>query len=307
VKPYLIRLSAFFLFALLFYIGYVILSGLLLPDFIQRNLIYTLGGNGFTYTRLQEAKNAGQVDILFLGSSRAYRGFDTRIFEKAGFSAFNLGSSNQTPIQTLYLLKKYLDCLHPKIIVFEVNPDIFSNNGVESAIDMISNERMNLSMINMAAEINDIKVWNTLIYATFRKSIGMDDHIIETKNKNNQSYIPDGYVQNTDQYYHNETGNTYVCHLNKRQMTAFEKIMHTIKTEKINIILVQAPVVSSLYRTCSENEKFDHLMLQQETYYNFNKLLNLSDSLDFYDGQHLNQRGVQKLNGEILKIVMEKK
>lgn len=307
MKQYLFKLTQVFLFCSVFYIFFIIIAGLFLPNYLRKNLLYVRGGNGHSLTRLSEVKNTMDVDILFIGSSRCYRGFDPRIFEKAGYKTFNLGSSNQTPVQSRFLLEKYLKQLNPALIIMEVNPDVFSNNGVESAIDIISNENMDFSLLKMAVEINDIKVWNTFIFALFSKGTGLENNFTEEKYKEGQIYIPGGYVQNTDQHFHNEIGNTYVCNLNKKQLKAFENIMTWVHASNIKILLVQSPVVASLYSACTENENFDFLMHQKAAYFNFNKILNLTDSLDFYDGQHLNQNGVEKLNGEILKIVMGNK
>ena len=82
------------------------------------------------FTRLKEVKTVKNVDILFLGSSHTYRGFDTSIFHDCGYSAFNLGSSSQTPIQTLTLANRYLKQLNPKLVVLEVYPGNFTGDGV---------------------------------------------------------------------------------------------------------------------------------------------------------------------------------
>ena len=88
-------------------------------------------------TRLNEVKNIKNIDILFLGSSHTYRGFDTRVFKKNGYNSFNLGSSSQSPIQTLTLTKRYLNQLNPKLIVYEVYPTTFTIDGIESSLDII--------------------------------------------------------------------------------------------------------------------------------------------------------------------------
>jgi len=303
MKKFLSDIIQFLFFLFIFYVCFIVISGHFFPDFLRRNLIYTLGGNGFTYTRLKEVKDLSHVDVLLLGSSRAYRSFDTRIFDTAGLTSFNLGTSNQTPIQSLYLLEKYLEKLKPATIVFEVNPDIFSNNGVESAIDIISNEKMNVSLLKMAIDINHIKVWNTLIYSTFRKSTGLENSFIEGNQKTDQKYIKGGYVLSLTENFDQDAGNSYVCHLDRKQLDAFEKILSLVKSANIKILLVQSPVVSALYNSCSENENFDRLVNQRSDYINFNRTLNLTDTLHFTDGQHLNQNGVDIFCNEILKLL----
>ena len=42
-------------------------------------------------------------------------------------------------------------------------------------------------------------------------------------------------------------------------------------------------------------------MQEYSTYYNYNKLLNLNDTLDFYDDDHLNQSGVTVFNQALIK------
>lgn len=281
----------------------MILSGLFLPYFLRPNLIYTLGGNGHTFTRIQEAKTIKKIDILFIGSSRAYRGFDTRMYQREGFSTFNLGTSNQTPIQSLFLLNKYLSQLQPRMIIFEVNPDIFSNDGTESAIDIISNDTPDLAMLKMVWQMNKIRVWNTMIFSTFNKWVGREKKFKEAINKNGQTYIKGGYVSTENNNFDRTKELSYFCKLNKDQLAAFEKIRSMSDRKGIKFLLIQAPVTSALYQTCTENEHFDQLMNERAAYHNYNVLINFKDSVHFSDGQHLNGLGVEMFNKEILKLV----
>ena len=75
-----------------------------MPVWLNNNLIYKQRG-GHLHSRLLEINKHQNVDVLFLGSSHAYRGFDTRIFKESGIASFNLGSSSQAPVQSLLLLK----------------------------------------------------------------------------------------------------------------------------------------------------------------------------------------------------------
>ena len=72
------------------------------------------------YFSIDEAKEVKNVDILILGSSHSYLGIDTRTFNNIGYSAFNLGTTAQTPIQTELLLNRYLNSINPKIIVNKI-------------------------------------------------------------------------------------------------------------------------------------------------------------------------------------------
>ena len=73
-------ISKIFLFLLLLFIIYsslLYVFGGINNSRFKPNLIYKTSHNSI---RLNEVKNKENLDILFLGSSHAYRGFDTRIF-----------------------------------------------------------------------------------------------------------------------------------------------------------------------------------------------------------------------------------
>lgn len=160
MRQFLRSSGQFLLFATAFYVVVLLLWGWLMPARFTPNLRYVAGGYGHMHTRLQEVKTLDSIDILFLGSSHAYRGFDPRIFGDAGYTVFNLGSSAQTPEQTLVLLRKYLPQLHPNMVIFEVYPATFANSGVESSLDLISNSRPDFLTLQMAFSINDIRTYN---------------------------------------------------------------------------------------------------------------------------------------------------
>ena len=79
--------------------------------------------------RFNEVRLYENLDILFIGSSHAYRTFDPRFFNSMGLRTFNLGSTAQTPLNTYYLLKIYAKSLNPIAFVirhlFDVSlPDV---------------------------------------------------------------------------------------------------------------------------------------------------------------------------------------
>lgn len=122
-----------FLFAVIVIITYpllIFLSGYLpISNVLKLNLNYRIGSYGHMFTRINEVKQLdSNVDILFLGSSHSYRGFDPRNFKDK--KTFNLGSSSQTPIQTKILLERYLDNINPKTVIYRsLSRDFFSRRG----------------------------------------------------------------------------------------------------------------------------------------------------------------------------------
>lgn len=280
-----------------------------MPAVFKKNLNYSLGAYGHMHTRLREVEKYKNIDILFVGASNAYRGFDTRIAKAYGYESFNLGSSAQTPVQTKLLLDKYLDVLNPKILMYAVNPVILSNDGVESSLDIIANGNIDSKVLQMAVTINDIKTYNSLVYGLYRHVFNRDKNFKENTVIAENRYIPGGFVERTvtfnkiiDTGRQHKIGFTPVNY----QLEAFENIIDLVKKKGIILILVQAPVTSAALNMYTDNNKIDSFFSGKATYYNFNKLLHLSDTANFYNADHLNQTGVKIFNDSLYIKILKK-
>lgn len=275
------------------------------PDILKKNLNYPLGSSGHMYSRIQNIKELKDVDILFLGSSHAYRGFDPRIFKRYGLNTFNLGSSAQSHLQTEILLKRHLDEIHPKLIIYEVYPGTFSSDGVESSLDIIANDKNDFESIRMAFTQNHIKVYNALIYGfyrdLFKKNVGYKEESIQ----GDDTYIQGGFVEKKLQYFEPMAFDENGWNLTSRQYIFFERVLLLIKERNIPVILVQAPITSSMRRAFLNNDEFDKKMESYGVYYNFNNLINLDDKLHFYNAHHLNQNGVEIFNTKLIEILAQ--
>ena len=306
MRHFIASVLIFLLLLMVIYPVFLFIMGSI-PAIRFPNLAYNLGSYGHLYSRLREAHNFNNVDILFLGSSHAYRGFDVRVFQKYGFLAFNLGSSSQTPIQTQVLLGRYLNTLNPKLVVYAVSPGIFNVDGVESAVDIISNDVNDIRSVGMALKINHLKVYNTLIYGSIRELLGLNSNFIQPVRMEGNgyvdTYISGGYVEkSTESFYsgseeeQQDTGMVFV----KYQLKAFEKIISGLKNRGINYILVYAPVAN--YHA-DINDEFDGIMRQYGQYYNFNKILNLSND-SFYDASHLRQEYAELFSAKVAELIL---
>lgn len=292
------RLAAFSVFSIVLYIILLYVGGEFLPRRFKQNIIYITTHN---YLRLKEVKETTDVDLLFLGSSHAYRGFDTRIFKKAGYDVFNLGSSAQTPTQTLVLLKRYLDQLNPKLVVLEVFPNVFTIDGVESTLDLIANDNNDLNSLELVMHQKNMKVFNTYIYALEKSIMG---YVPDFKLG---SYHKGGYVSQANLRYNTRARpDNSMLILKEKQLKKFEEILEMLKKKKINYVLVQAPITSQMYHSFTNIDEFNEKMSGYGNYYNFNSKLKLNDTLDFYDTHHLNQNGVIIFNTAFLELLEDK-
>jgi len=266
------------------------------------NIVYKQQG-GHMYTRLNEIVNYFNVDVLFIGSSHAYRGFDTRLFDEASISSFNLGSSSQAPVQSYVLLQKYLDKVKPKTIVFEVSPLTFSSDGLESSLDIISNGKIDLYSIGMLFRVNHIKLYNTFLYAAVQQLLHRKTDLVEEKTIGKDTYISGGYVQRNENEF--QLKKSIDKSIKAEQMAAFKKIVKRIKSKGIKLVLVQSPFTQIEYNSYSDNKGFDELMSAHSIYYNFNEMITLNDSVHFYDPNHLNQKGVDVFNKKLIELLVD--
>lgn len=303
MRKFILNLCTFILFTSLFYTVVLFFWEQCLPLKFKPNIKFRMGSYGHMYSRLSEVKNKKDIDILFLGSSHAYRGFDTRIFSNAGLETFNLGSSAQTPFQTNVLLDRYLEKMNPKTVIYEVYPNAFMLDGVESSLDIIANDRNDISSLKMALKINNIKVYNTLLYASTRDLLNLNDSFSELVIKGQDIYIPGGFVEKKIAYSKPNFYRTRDISLNQFQFEAFLKIVTRLKDLDINLILVYAPIQKTNYNSFTNTALFDSMMKSYSEYYNFNEILDLDDSLYFYDSNHLNQAGVEFFNTKLIEIL----
>ena len=304
MKLFIRRLFLFLLFSSIFYICMLFIwNRPFIPNVLRPNFNYPSGGYGHTQTRLNEVKTINTIDILFLGSSHTYRGFDPRIFKAHGFTSFNLGSSAQTPVQTEILLKRYLDKLNPKLIIYEIDPWALISDGIESSLDLISNDQNDLYSYNMAIKLNNIKTYHALLYGTTRDIIQLNNQFLEPFKKGKDTYISGGFVEKEIKYYEPVIIPKSEITVSKKQVEIFKNVINEIKKRKINLQLVYAPISKSLYSSYTNMNYFDSLISSQAQYTNFNKILNLKDSIHFYDDLHLNQNGVTLFNEKLINII----
>ncbi len=304
MKYFIKSLILFSLFTSFTYILMVCLWGDYTGYKLKKNLIYEIGVTGHTYSRLKEAKEVKNVDILFLGASNSFRSFDSRIFQNAGYKTFNLGTNAQTPLQTKVLLNRYLNRINPKIIIYSVAPVLLSIDGVESSLDVFANDRNDLESVKLALKQNNIKVYNTLIYAFYNEMLNRNNNFSESIKHGYDTYIEGGFVENKTHYSAaNKKNEVYYIPFIDKQIKCFENNISMIKKLNFRLIIVYPPNNRFNYKTYTKNDAFDSIMVANAEYYNFNEILELDDSLHFMDNIHLNQNGVELFNKKLIEML----
>lgn len=257
-----------------------------------RNVSYRLGGDDFLYSKSREIASIQQVDVLFLGSSHAYRTFDPRIFAERGISVFNLGSSNQTPLQSEVLLRQYLDSCNPRLVVIEVHPDIIDYDGIESALSLLSNVPPSWHMLPMALRSRNLRVLCTAPYAMLHNLFppsfrSFDEPPVRGVNH----YVSGGYVERDMARYTPSDEPPYHIAPLPAQTAALRRCLNYLDSKAVPFLLVQTPDTRTRLEAYSNLSDFQSLMSSLGPFCALRSDA-LVDTLHFFDSDHLNQRGV---------------
>jgi hypothetical protein len=305
---YLRRLVLFGVFCALAYPVLLVGIGALLRFTYVENLRYPLGDYGHMYTRLKEVKDHGPVDVVFLGSSHAYRGFDPRIWAERGFTSFNLGSSSQTPLQTELIARRYLPALDPRLVILEVYPGTFRSNGAESAVDLIANGPMDGATVRMALRTKNAMVFNTLLYGSMRRTLGLDANYQEDPVKVYDRYVPHGYVERIEgNFTPNDDLLPELTEPFPRQVEAFDRLLGFLRESGYPVVLVETPMTRWMYTGLyTDHDTFAARMDSLAPYVDMNGKVDLDDGSHFFTMDHMNQAGVVRFD-KVLLDTMEQR
>lgn len=281
----------------------------------RTNIKSTTGGYGASLLRYREALTYGKVDLVFLGSSHCYRGFDPRLFSEAGISSFNLGSSSQSPVNSYYLLKDFSPYLQPKIIILELYWATLNSNGIESSIDIISNSNLSNNNFKMALKSSSISPSLTWLYQKFHRiNYPLEKEILLPSKVD--CYISGGYVETT----RNTNASTIITRNNTilkdfTQLNYVDSIYNFCHSNNIDLFLVIAPVnkaiTKSIYNYNNRIEEMEIFAYKRNLIFlDFNSTqlyesVNWDVKGDWYDNSHLTHSGVEKFNHYILENYQE--
>ncbi len=296
----------FTVFASLFYAVILSLWSWKMPDYMAKNVRNCIGCYGHLNTRVKEIPKYKDIDVLILGSSHAYRGFDTRVFEKEGLKAFNLGSSSQSPMQSYILLHQYLDQLNPKLVVLEVYAGTLGIDGVESSLDLAANNKMDFNYLRTLPDLKNIRSVNSAIYGSFREFLGLNDDFVEDSIQAEDRYVKGGFVETEFRQNPWKNEKTKPWDINPTQIKYLKKNIQFLKDKKVPYLLVQTPITQKLYNSKTNNEEIDRMLSELGEYKNFQGELELNDTIDFYDSNHLNQPAVERFSTYFIQYLKKK-
>ncbi|HMX86746.1 MAG TPA: hypothetical protein PKD14_12475, partial [Saprospiraceae bacterium] len=286
------------IFTVLFYIRP---SGV---PFIYRATQGNVSQGGGTWVKLKNFDATRKWDIIVLGSSHAYRGYDPTLFSRYGISMYNLGTSNQHMRCTYYIAKNHINRNNCKLILLDVYDRAFCSQQLESMSDLIQNAADDKTAIDIAFSTPDIRVINMLALRYFNKTIPLlntDTTGFINGYKENRKYLNPVIADSI------KLENKYKT--NPLQVKYLIKLLTYFKSQGIPVVAAEHPL-PSLY-TVREHTKF--ISDIQPVFNQFNVPF-LDHTYDpdiagklcyFFDPTHLNFRGVSKYNERLLKELVQ--
>jgi hypothetical protein len=299
------RFLLFSVYSVLIYLLLMSCTLLLLPTKYGQFFNYSFGLKGNLDLRLSQIDTLHQVDVLILGASDAYRGYDPRIFAQQNIRCFNLGSSVQTPIQTEILLQRYLKKIQPKLVIYNVHTSLLTNTGTEASGDLIFHAPFGHELWDLVSKTKNLKVFHTW---WLKKSMNLVGHNepIPGRFVAEDEYIDGGYVINHNFHQMNfSEGPENKISLPKidYQVQAFENNIQLFRSLNIPFLLVEAPKIQHSDTFVNNSDTIAKWFSPYGPLIHANKLAAFTDSVDFYDCQHLSLNGVTKYNLALLPLI----
>lgn len=258
---------------------------------------------GDTTLRFREIETYHDLDLLFVGSSHCYRSFDPRFFAARGWSAFNAGSTAQSPVNSYFLLRRYLDTLRPRVLVFEVYWGVLELDGVESLLDLCCSTDPRIDLFLMAVATNSASGMTGYLLDRFDPRPRPEGvAALEPGDR----YLCGGFVEKDPSFVAEQHfPDPGPVEIRPHQMMFLRWILRLARGHGIPTVLVVQPVPSEHLRRITNREGYLSRLRsladrEGSCLLDFNDLMSLDDRGDFVDGDHLNQKGVEALNARLL-------
>jgi hypothetical protein len=307
---FLVRVLGLSVFVAAWYIAVIGLATVASPSLqstITKTANIPLGiGRNQIALRFEELRTVRDIDILFIGSSHSVRTFDPRYFEQYGIRAFNLGTAGQTPLNTYYLLRRYLGQLKPRLVVLESYWEILTLNGVEGTISITENRGPSWDTIRMALATRHPMAFHAQFSSQIERALS---RVPEIRLHPAEAYTSGGYLERWDS---NTFGpqRPHDILIDPTQLMYLSRILKLLRERQVKGLLVWAPVTNAHRHAAANLADIRAQMLEVSEAYgvpfvDLHQRVTLDDHLDFSDPDHLNQRGVDKVMPVFADVLRE--
>jgi hypothetical protein len=280
------------------------------------NMSERRGGWGQSLRRFREIDRYQDLDVLIAGSSHVYRGYDTVLFREAGLNCFNMGSTAQAPLNTHFLLTRYLPDLKPRIVLLDVYAATFRGTGKESSYDLACNLEPSVELFGMIAASRSLLSSNVLLRRLGERLTGRPGS--QTQNDyDGESYMPGGFVATHREWSpgRHPIESTTPAQRSARphflQLHFLEESIRLCQDSGAEVVLVRSPTTEAFRRADGSHDEFSKRMAYIAekhgcVFWDFDDgHLSMEQATDFYDPHHLSAPGAAKFTGSLIHRMQE--
>ena len=299
----------------LLFIGILILIVFSLSAFMNSRFS-PFGYNIKRYPNIQEA--TFNSDLIFLGSSQTYSGFNPEIFDKnLKINSYNLGTPAEVSVVTYYRFKDAVEKSSPKVAIVDIYPRTLRSEINSRYIRQWFDSLSYSNKIDLASELSlgdRVKLFLNLSH--------MDEKIIEVIMSFSQKRLEGykGFVSSKNrasllELKADKKFQGYLFEMNDnviKNMKYLDKIIDLAEEKNIKLIFVTTPLPSTSLQGIENYNEINlfisnHLKKRNVDYYDFNVLKKpvFIDEEDFEDSNHLNYFGAIKISDYISKNILD--
>ncbi len=265
--------------------------------FVYRAVQGLVWKGGDSYERFKNFNEKKNYDILIFGSSRANRGIDPGRFEKAGYSTYNLGTDDQTPINSYVLIKSFVRKGKCNLVILDVYDKVAGQDPLESNSDLIQNVNKDVVAFNMTIAAEDLRALNQLGVRMALKN--------QPPQYNSEGKLYKGF-RAVDETFH-YMADWHYYQTNPKQLKALDRTLQYLKSIDVPCLITCQPLpLMPLNHLQFVKDVSVVLRKYDIPLYDFTNNRKLINPGGFSDMSHLNKTGAERYSDFLLDSLVKK-
>jgi hypothetical protein len=243
---------------------------------------------GSTWQKFQEFDPGKRWDVVVVGSSHAYRGYDPEHFTRRGYRMFNLGTSAQAPNNSVDIVRHYLHAGNTGLLILDVFETPLRTEGLEGVADLTQNVASDAVALRQALALRDPRGINMLALRWLMRN--------EPPMYLDSTYVGLGFSRRadslTDPPTHIHTG---TFEPKAEQVRALQRIIRICHQRGIPLVLTNHPMPHQADHAAHARAKAwmeEWTAVHDLPFVDLANDHDLHDMHHFYDHTHMNQAGV---------------
>ena len=246
------------------------------------------------------------VDVIFAGSSHMLNGvLPMKLWENYGFTSYNIGQHGQRLNMTYYYIKEAIKKQHPKVVVVDLYYAFESqiNDDAANLHKSVDNLQWGASKIGaiMNAAPKSLRLelfYNMFLYHTRWNELEKEDFLYLTERPYNNTGGTELRWGNVEFTSPNVIPADQTKELTEDTVEALEKIVNLAAKNNVELVFTVFPYIAEDdYQACynmagqilqAAGQHYVNLMYRMDE-------LGIDFSKDFYDSEHLNPAGAEKV------------